>query len=51
MSIIASIRAQMAPITPEGYPFIGAFALAALILFWVFYPLGWIATVLTVWCI
>jgi len=41
----------MVPITPEGYPFIGAFALAALILFWVFYPLGWIATVLTVWCI
>src|SRR6476469_4979049 len=51
MSIIASIRSQMVPITPEGYPFIGAFALAALILFWVFYPLGWIATVLTVWCI
>jgi phosphatidylserine decarboxylase len=51
MSIISSIRAQMAPITPEGYPFIGAFALVALILFWVFYPLGWIGTALTVWCI
>jgi phosphatidylserine decarboxylase len=51
MSIISSIRAQMAPITPEGYPFIGAFALVALVLFWVFYPLGWIATALTVWCI
>jgi phosphatidylserine decarboxylase len=51
MSVISSIRAQMVPITPEGYPFIGAFALAALLLFWLWYPLGWIATALTVWCI
>ena len=51
MSIISSIRAQMAPVTPEGYPFIGAFALVALILFWLWYPLGWIATGLTIWCI
>jgi phosphatidylserine decarboxylase len=51
MSIISSIRSQMVPITPEGYPFIGAFALAALLLFWLWYPLGWIATALTVWCI
>jgi phosphatidylserine decarboxylase len=51
MSIISSMRAQMVPVTPEGYPFIGAFALVALVLFWVFYPLGWIATALTVWCI
>jgi phosphatidylserine decarboxylase len=51
MSIISSIRSQMVPITPEGYPFIGAFAVAALLLFWLWYPLGWIATALTVWCI
>src|SRR5512135_1488678 len=50
MSIVNSIRAQMVPITPEGYPFIGAFALVSLILFWLWTPLGWIGTVLTVWC-
>jgi phosphatidylserine decarboxylase len=51
MSIANSIRAQMVPITPEGYPFIGAFALASLILFWLWTPLGWIGTVLTIWCV
>src|ERR1043166_4589997 len=50
MSIANSIRSQLVPITPEGYPFIGAFALASLILFWLWTPLGWIGTVLTVWC-
>ncbi len=34
----------------EGYPFIGGFALASLILFWLWTPLGWIGTVLTAWC-
>ncbi len=51
MSIAQSIRSQLAPIHPEGYPFIGGFALASLILFWVFTPLGWIGTVLTLWCV
>lgn len=51
MSIYDSIRKQMVPITPEGYPFIGVFALVSLILFWIWTPLGWIGTVLTVWCI
>jgi phosphatidylserine decarboxylase len=50
MSIIASIRSQLVPVHREGYPFIGAFALVALILFWVWAPLGWIGTALTVWC-
>ena len=47
MSIANSIRAQIPPIHPEGYPFIGGFALASLILFWIWTPLGWIGTVLT----
>lgn len=51
MSVYDSIRKQMVPITPEGYPFIGVFALVSLILFWVWAPLGWLGTVLTVWCI
>src|ERR1700754_2493292 len=50
MSIANSIRAQIPPIHPEGYPFIGGFALASLILFWLWTPLGWIGTILTVWC-
>jgi phosphatidylserine decarboxylase len=50
MSISNSIRAQIPPIHPEGYPFIGGFALASLILFWIWTPLGWIGTVLTIWC-
>jgi phosphatidylserine decarboxylase len=50
MSILNSIRAQVPPIHAEGYPFIGAFALASLVLFWVWTPLGWIGTGLTVWC-
>ncbi len=50
MSIVNSVRAQIPPIHPEGYPFIGGFALASLILFWIWTPLGWIGTALTVWC-
>jgi phosphatidylserine decarboxylase len=50
MSISDSIRSQFAPIHPEGYPFIGGLALLSLILFWLWPPLGWIGTVLTIWC-
>ena len=51
MSIDDSIRKQLVPITPEGYPFIGAFAFVSLILFWLWTPLGWLGTVLTLWCL
>src|SRR5450432_2224255 len=50
MSIANSIRAQIPPVHPEGYPFIGGFALVSLVLFWIWSPLGWIGTLLTVWC-
>src|ERR1017187_1820193 len=50
MSSFDSIRAQFVPITPEGYPFIGAFALASLVLFWLWSPLGWLGTLATLWC-
>src|ERR1035437_8662696 len=50
MSSYDSIRAQIVPITPEGYPFIGAFALASLVLFWLWSPLGWLGTLATLWC-
>src|SRR3979409_846383 len=50
MSIANSIRAQIPPVHPEGYPFIGGFSLSSLILFWIWTPLGWIGTLLTIWC-
>ena len=50
MSVVNSIRSQFVPVHPEGYPFIGGFALASLVLFLVFPPLGWLGTVLTLWC-
>jgi phosphatidylserine decarboxylase len=50
MSIINSIRSQLVPVHPQGYPFIGGFALASLILFWLWPPLGWLGTLATAWC-
>lgn len=50
MSIAKSIKSQLVPIHPEGYRFIGMFALASLLLFWLWSPLGWIGTVMTAWC-
>ena len=51
MSIINSVRSQIVPIHREGYPFIVGFAVASLFLFWIWTPLGWIGTVLTLWCV
>jgi phosphatidylserine decarboxylase len=51
MSLAASIRQQLTPIHPEGYPFIGGFALATLVLFWLWPPLGGIGLIATLWCI
>jgi phosphatidylserine decarboxylase len=50
MSIADTIRKQLVPIHPEGYVFIGGFALVSLALFWLWAPLGWLGTLLTVWC-
>ncbi len=38
------------PMHPEGWRFVGIFALITLILFWLFWPLGWIGLLLTIWC-
>jgi phosphatidylserine decarboxylase len=51
MSVINSIRSQFAPIHPQGYPFIGAFAVAAVVLFWLWAPLGVVALIATAWCV
>jgi phosphatidylserine decarboxylase len=50
MSVIASIRSQLAPIHREGVPIIAVFALTSLLLFWLWSPLGWLGTLATVWC-
>lgn len=50
MSVVQSIRSQLVPIHPEGYPFIGGFALVSLVLFWLWPPIGWLGTVATLWC-
>jgi phosphatidylserine decarboxylase len=50
MSVLTSIRSQLAPIHREGYLFIGAFALLALVLFFIWSPLGWLGVLLTAWC-
>src|SRR5215470_8483615 len=50
MSVIDSIRSQFVPIHRDGYMFIGIFALASLILFVVWSPLGWLGTLATAWC-
>jgi phosphatidylserine decarboxylase len=50
MSVVASISRSFAPIHPEGYRFIAAFFVAALVLFWIWAPLGWLGLILTLWC-
>ena len=50
MSVLASIRSQLAPVHREGLPFVGVFALVSLILFWLWSPLGWLGALATLWC-
>jgi len=50
MSVINSIGSQLAPIHRQGYPFIVGFALGAVVLFWLWPPLGVLAAMATLWC-
>ena len=50
MSIAKSLRGQLAPIHPEGYVFVFGFAVATLILWWMWAPLGWLGLIATLWC-
>src|SRR3984893_3180815 len=50
MSLLDSIKKNFTPIHPEGYAFIGGFALVAIFLFWLAKPLGWIGVIVTLWC-
>ncbi len=38
------------PMHPEGYRFVAIFAAIALVLFWIWEPLGWLGVGATVWC-
>jgi phosphatidylserine decarboxylase len=49
MSVLTSIRKQFVPIHPEGYLFIGLSALATLVLFYLWSPLGWLGALVTAW--
>jgi phosphatidylserine decarboxylase len=50
-SPFAPLRPLMTPIRREGYPFIAAFLLAALLLLWLWRPLGWLGLPMTGWCV
>ena len=50
MSLVASVRRIFVPIHPEGLPFIAVFAVAALLMGWLWLPLFWVGFVLTLWC-
>jgi phosphatidylserine decarboxylase len=51
MSVLASIRSQLAPVHREGLPFIAGFGLVSLVLFWLWSPLGWLGAAATLWCL
>ncbi|MBN9526377.1 MAG: phosphatidylserine decarboxylase [Alphaproteobacteria bacterium] len=45
-----TLKSVLVPINREGYKFIAIFAVATLILFAIWVPLGWIGVILTLWC-
>ena len=51
MSVAASIRQQLTPIHPEGYPFIGGFVVISLVMFWLWPLLGCLGVIATLWCV
>lgn len=51
MSMINSIKEAMVPIHREGYPFIAAFFVAAILLGWIWNPLYYVGLLLTGWCV
>lgn len=50
MSLADTIRNTFVPVHPAGYPFIAAFALASVVLGFLWTPLFWIGAILTAWC-
>jgi phosphatidylserine decarboxylase len=50
MSLIQLLKPVLVPINRDGWPFIAAFAVVAVVLALVWQPLGWIGLLLTAWC-
>ncbi len=50
MSLVQSIKNAVPPIHREGYPFIAGFAVATLVLGWIWDPLFYLGLALTCWC-
>ncbi len=46
-----TILSVFVPIHKDGYKFIAAFAVGALVLAWISGPLGWLGAVATAWCV
>lgn len=46
-----SLTSILTPVHKEGHKFAIAFAIATLILFFIWEPLGWIGVILTLWCL
>jgi phosphatidylserine decarboxylase len=49
-SLLDTILTVFAPVHEDGYKFVAACAVGALVLFWVSEPLGWAGVVATLWC-
>lgn len=49
-TLLDSITSFFVPIHKDGYKFVAAFAVGALLLSWVSDPLGWIGVVAMLWC-
>jgi phosphatidylserine decarboxylase len=45
-----AIRTVLVPLNREGYPFVAIFALATVVLMWLWSPLGWLGVLATAWC-
>ncbi|TDI59332.1 MAG: phosphatidylserine decarboxylase [Alphaproteobacteria bacterium] len=50
MSVVESVKSVMVPVHPEGLKFVAIFAVIALILWWIWTPLGVVGGILSVWC-
>ena len=44
------LKTFLKPMHPEGYRFVAIFAAIALVLFWIWVPLGWLGVGATIWC-
>ena len=49
-TLLDSITSFFVPIHKDGYKFVAAFAVGALLLSWASEPLGWVGAVATLWC-